>query len=64
MPKDRSISQQMTLRTVVTVRTMNKRAIRFYQKVGMKKVGSITQSKGTVTGDVYLRAKLVTVPFQ
>ena len=43
---------------------MNKRAIRFYQKVGMKKVGSITWSKGTVTGDVYLRAKLVTVPLQ
>ena len=40
-------------RLFLTVRTENTRAIRFYQKLGLTKVGNITWSNGTIDGDVW-----------
>jgi hypothetical protein len=37
----------------LTVRRDNKRAKKFYDKVGMKVVGEVFWSKGTLAGDVY-----------
>ena len=37
----------------LTVRRDNQKAKRFYDKVGMKVVGEVVWSKGTLMGDVY-----------
>ena len=42
----------------LTVRRDNQKAKRFYDKVGMKVVGEVVWSKGTLMGDVYKYSKL------
>tara|TARA_B100000902_G_scaffold398346_1_gene464802 strand:- start:367 stop:795 length:429 start_codon:yes stop_codon:yes gene_type:complete len=44
----------------LTVRRDNQKAKRFYDKVGMKVVGEVVWSKGTLMGDVYKYSILTT----
>ena len=44
----------------LTVRRDNQKAKRFYDKVGMKVVGEVVWSKGTLMGDVYKYSVLTT----
>jgi len=48
-----SLFASIDSRMFLTVRTENTRAIKFYKKMGMKKVGNISWSKGRIPGDVW-----------